>query len=112
MDGRVFASLTGAERVQMRPGIERITLAYNRETMLCYFYLKKGSKLEMHTHLPAQNGLVVKGRIRFLKGNGESHLLKEGDAYLFPSMDPHGSEVLEDTELIEAFTPAREDYRV
>jgi hypothetical protein len=25
-------------------------------------------------------------------------------------MDPHGSEILEDTELLESFTPAREDY--
>jgi quercetin dioxygenase-like cupin family protein len=112
MDIRYFASLGSGKRVEMRPGIERITLSYNNETMLCYFYLKKGSKLEIHTHAPAQNGLVVKGRIRFLKGNGESHLLKEGDAYLFASMDPHGSEVLEDTELIEAFTPARGDYKI
>jgi len=110
MEPRYFANFLTGKRVERAPGIERVTLAYNESNMLCYFYLKKGSSLPMHTHLAAQNGIVVKGDIIFFKGNGERHRFKTGDAYLFDSMDPHGSEILEDTELIESFTPAREDY--
>lgn len=65
----------------------------------------------MHTHVQSQSGIVVKGHILFLKGDGEVLDLKAGDAYYFASMDPHGSELLEDTELIECFAPSRDDYK-
>ncbi|MBI9102699.1 MAG: cupin domain-containing protein [Spirochaetales bacterium] len=97
-------------RVGRAPGIDRVTLTYDSDNMMCYFYLKKGSVLEMHQHVQSQNGIVMKGRINFLKENGEVLELQAGDAYYFPSQDPHGSEVIEDTELIECFTPSREDY--
>jgi quercetin dioxygenase-like cupin family protein len=110
MEPKYFANFRTDRRVARAPGIERVTLAYNESNMLCYFYLKKGSSLPLHTHLAAQNGIVMKGEIVFVKGDGARHHLTAGDAYLFDSMDPHGSEILEDTELLESFTPAREDY--
>jgi len=97
-------------RVIRAPGIERVTLTYDEDTMMCYFYLAKGSTLEMHTHVNSQSGIVIKGRIDFIKGDGEILELKTGDAYYFPSNDPHGSKVHEDTQLLECFTPYRNDY--
>ncbi len=105
-------SLSSDPRVQRAPGIDRVTLTYDEDTMMCWFYLEKGAVLEMHTHVESQNGIVISGRINFLKGDGEVLELKAGDAYYFASNDPHGSEVLEDTELLECFTPARDDYKV
>ncbi|MBN2860080.1 MAG: cupin domain-containing protein [Sphaerochaetaceae bacterium] len=104
-------SLTGDPRVQRAEGIERVTLTYDEETMMCYFYLKKGSVLEMHTHVQSQSGIVIKGRINFHKGDGEVLELTAGDAYYFASNDPHGSTVLENTELLECFSPSRDDYK-
>ncbi len=104
-------SLESDPRVQRAKGIDRVTLTYDEDTMMCYFYLEKGSVLEMHTHVQSQNGIVMKGRINFLKGDGEVLELKAGDAYYFASNDPHGSEVLEDTELLECFSPSRDDYK-
>lgn len=98
-------------RVQRAPGIDRVTLTYDTDTMMCWFFLKKGAELEMHQHVQSQNGIVMKGRINFVKGNGEVLELTAGDAYYFASNDPHGSKVLEDTELLECFTPARDDYK-
>jgi quercetin dioxygenase-like cupin family protein len=103
-------NLSTDAKVQRAPGIKRITLTYDKDTMMCYFYLDKDSTLEMHTHVQSQNGIVMKGRINFIKGDGEVLELKKGDAYYFASNDPHGSIVLEDTELLECFTPYREDY--
>lgn len=104
-------SLSSDPRVQRAPGIDRVTLTYDADTMMCWFYLKKDAILEMHTHVQSQNGIVMKGRIKFIKGNGEVLELTAGDAYYFASNDPHGSVVLEDTELLECFTPARDDYK-
>jgi quercetin dioxygenase-like cupin family protein len=104
-------SLATDPRVARAPGIERVTLTYDDDTMMCWFYLQKGSKLPMHVHPQSQNGIVMKGRIDFIKGDGTVLALKQGDAYYFPGMDPHGSDILEDTELLECFTPSRDDYK-
>ena len=98
-------------RTVRAPGIDRVTLTYDDDTMMCYFYLRKGSSLPLHSHPQSQNGLVMKGRIDFRKGDGELLALKAGDAYYFGPMDPHGSVIHEDTELLEVFTPARDDYK-
>lgn len=112
LDKKHRGSLSSDPRVQRAVGIDRVTLTYDEDTMMCYFYLEKGAVLEMHQHVQTQNGIVMKGRINFLKGDGEVLELKAGDAYYFGSNDPHGSEVLEDTELLEVFTPSRDDYKV
>ncbi len=97
-------------RTERAPGIDRITLTYDKDAMMCWFSLKKGSVLEMHRHIQSQSGFVIKGRINFIKMDGSMLQLKTGDAYYFASNDPHGSEILEDTELLECFCPFREDY--
>ncbi|NCC63084.1 MAG: cupin domain-containing protein [Spirochaetia bacterium] len=99
------------KKVSRAKGIDRVTLSYDEDSMLCYFYLEKDSVLEMHTHIQSQNGFVVKGHIHFIKGDGEVLDLRAGDSYYFASMDPHGSKVIEDTELIECFAPSRDDYK-
>lgn len=99
------------KKVSRAKGIDRVTLSYDEDSMLCYFYLEKDSVLQMHTHIQSQNGFVVKGHIHFIKGDGEVLDLRAGDSYYFASMDPHGSKVIEDTELIECFAPSRDDYK-
>jgi len=106
-----LGNLHSDPRVARAVGIDRITLTYDDDNMMCYFYLKKGAKLPMHTHPQSQNGIVMKGRINFIKGDGKILELKQGDAYYFPPNDPHGSEMFEDTELLECFTPSRDDYK-
>lgn len=111
METKVYlSSLSVGKRVQMRPGIERVTMSYNADNMLCYFYLKAGTGLPLHDHVAVQNGFVVKGRIRFFKADGSSIVVGPGDGYIFDSSEAHGSEVLEDSEIIECFTPMRPEY--
>jgi quercetin dioxygenase-like cupin family protein len=102
--------LNERKKVEMFPGIYRCTMSYNDESMLCYFYLEKGASIPLHKHVPVQNGFVVKGRVRFLQEGGKSFVVEAGDGYIFASNELHGSEVLEDTELIECFTPSRPEY--
>ena len=111
MPDKVFlSSLSAGKRVTMRPGIDRVTMSYNDDNMLCYFYLAEGTGLPLHTHLAAQNGFVISGRIRFFRESGESFVAGPGDGYIFESNEAHGSEILEDSEIIECFTPMRPDY--
>ena len=104
-------SLHTDPRVQRAPGIERITLTYGADSMMCWFYLKKGARLEQHTHPQSQSGIVIKGKAIFTKGNGEVLNLCAGDAYRFAPNEAHGFEIPEDAEILECFCPAREDYK-
>jgi quercetin dioxygenase-like cupin family protein len=104
------ASVRPGEAVEQLPGIWRTTLCWNEASMLCHFHMMPGAKVPLHTHAAAQNGYVVRGRVRFLQEDGE-FVAGPGDAYLFEGNRRHGAEVLEDSEVIEVFTPMRPEYR-
>jgi len=96
--------------VEMLPGIFRTTLTYNEQMMLCHFIMKKGATIPLHNHKAVQNGYVIKGKVRFFTKENDSIIVEAGSSYVFDSEEYHGSEVLEDSELIESFTPMRPEY--
>lgn len=104
-------SLSTDPKVSRAKGIERITLTYGADNMMCYFYIEKGAELGLHTHPQSQIGIVIKGKVDFPKGDGEVLELEAGDSYYFAAMEPHGLKARERTELIECFSPARDDYK-
>lgn len=112
---RVRPELHHSESVatEVFPGVTRRTMCYNEDSMLCHFVFKRGAKVPRHQHLAVQNGYVISGRVRFFTFDGETRkefVASAGDGYLFASNQPHGGECLEDSELIECFTPLRPEY--
>lgn len=98
------------ESIKALDGIYRKTLMYNDEVMLCLFTLERNSTIPLHHHNENQIGYVLKGKIKFKLENG-NFIAKSGDSYLFNSMEKHGAEVLEDTEILEVFSPSRDEYK-
>ncbi len=99
------------EAVENPVGILRTTMAYNDQSMLCHFRMKKGAEIPLHHHPAAQNGYVVSGKIEFKTGDGtETFLAAAGSGYAFGPDEPHGANVLEDAEVIEVFSPMRPEY--
>jgi quercetin dioxygenase-like cupin family protein len=96
--------------VENPPGVFRRTIAYSEQIMLCHFELKKGARIPMHDHAAAQNGYLVRGKMRMLWGDGRQLLAEPGTGWCFAPDERHGAEVLEDSEAIECFTPARPEY--
>lgn len=96
--------------VENPPGIFRTTLTYNEQIMLCHFLLKRGAKIPLHHHEAAQNGYLVRGRMRFFREDGWEFIAVPGSAWCFDSNVAHGAEVLEDSEAVECFAPARPEY--
>ena len=92
------------------PGIFRKTLIYNDDMMLCHFLLKENSNVPLHSHKEHQIGYVIKGKLQFITENDE-FLAEEGDSYVFGSNEKHGAKILEDSEVIDVFSPSREDYK-
>jgi quercetin dioxygenase-like cupin family protein len=78
--------------------------------MLCHFHENAGARVDLHTHFAIQSGYVLHGKVKFFDAEGNERILGPGDGYLFNSNEPHGSVALEETDLIECFTPARPEY--
>ena len=107
---RNITSRNNAQTIKVFEGVYRKTLLYNKQLMLCYFTLEKNANIPLHTHKEHQIGYVIKGKLRFITEERE-FIAKEGDSYIFDSNEKHGAVVLEDSEVIDVFNPAREDYK-
>ncbi len=109
---RPFAEIASSGTVENPPGIFRTTLSYNRESMVCHFRLNGGARIPLHNHEAAQTGYVVAGALKFEKKDGPGFTARAGSAYSFDPMEYHGAEALEDSVVIEFFTPSRPEYAV
>lgn len=69
----------------------------------------KGNYASPHKHPHEQSGYVISGRYE-LTVNNEKYELTEGDAYSIPGNTLHSFRVIEAGNVIDVFTPAREDY--
>ncbi len=96
--------------VKALEGIYRKTLAYDDKTMLCIFNLKKNASLPLHNHEATQIGYIIKGKIKFIT-ESDKFIAQTGDSYVFHSNEKHGAEILEDTDVVEVFSPSREEYK-
>lgn len=90
-------------------GIEQKTLVYGERTLLAEFLLKEGSVVPEHAHPYEQTGYLVSGHMVFIVGNAR-HDFMAGDSWCIPMNVEHGAEVLEDSVVVEVFSPVREDY--
>lgn len=87
----------------------RKVLSYDEHMMVCELTFSKGAVGEPHHHPHQQIGYVISGS--FLVNDGEkSEILKAGDSYLIPPDRTHGVTALEDSKLLDVFTPMRKDF--
>jgi len=93
--------------VELSPGLTRQMIHTPRMTILRVRF-KKGVASPTHHHIHEQVTMLASGAMRFDLA-GETILLRAGDLLPIPSNVPHGAEALEDSVLIDVFTPARED---
>jgi quercetin dioxygenase-like cupin family protein len=90
-------------------GIRIKTLCYGQSTLMAEFLLEKDALLPEHAHPNEQTGYLVSGRIRLFI-NGIPHDLVTGDSWNIAENVGHRAEILEDSVVIEVFSPVREDY--
>jgi quercetin dioxygenase-like cupin family protein len=101
-----------AKPVENPPGVVRKTLAYSEEAMLCHFTLKKDARIPLHNHRATQIGYVVRGKVRFIAENAADEFEGwAGSSYVFSAYVKHGAVALEETEYVETFVPARDEYK-
>ena len=101
---------TGATPVtEPEEGMQRQVLAYSPQLMLVRHHFVKGWVGARHSHPHHQMVYVVKGHIRF-EAQGQSWELRAGDSVVVDGNVEHQASALEASEVLDIFTPFREDY--
>jgi unsaturated pyranuronate lyase len=91
------------------PGLKRQVLAHNANLMLVRHLMRKGWQGARHSHLHDQLVYVVKGCLLFT-ANGSSFEAKAGDSFVVLGGIEHQASAVEDSEVLDVFSPYREDY--
>jgi len=91
-------------------GVSFKTLVHGERTLLAEFHLDKGAVVPKHKHPHEQTGYLVSGRMKFSLETGEKRVVESGDSWCFAGDFEHGVEVLDDSLVIEVFSPVREEY--
>jgi len=93
---------------EITAGVWLKTLTHGEKTHLTEVRFDKGALVPEHRHPHEQTGYLISGSLRFFSGSSERVVLP-GDSWIFPGDTPHGAEALEDTVIVEVFSPLRED---
>ncbi|MDE5619856.1 MAG: cupin domain-containing protein [Ruminococcus sp.] len=90
-------------------GVSLDSMAVGDKSIVCKMNYVEGNCATLHQHPNEQSGYVISGRYR-MTVDGQEYELKAGDSYAIPENVPHSFEVIEGGEVIDVFTPIREDY--
>lgn len=91
-------------------GAQRRVLSYGDGLMLVEFRFGPDAASWEHSHPHEQVGYVVEGEIDFVMAGQEPIRLGKGGSYYVPSNVRHYIVTHAPTVLLDAFTPARQDF--
>lgn len=94
-------------------GVSLDSLAIGEKSMVTKMNYVKGNFATTHQHPHEQCGYVISGEYQLKVEMPEENidiLLHAGDSYAIPGNTPHSFEVIEGGEVVDVFTPQREDY--
>ena len=90
-------------------GVLRQGLADHPDLMMVSFQFKAAAVCHLHSHPHVQSTFVRSGRFQFTV-DGVEREVGPGDSCVIPSGAEHGCKCLEAGELIDCFTPRRDDF--
>lgn len=91
------------------PGLKRQVMSYSPSMMLVRHTMAAGWVGAKHSHPHEQLIYVVRGEIHFEQSEGKA-VLRAGDSLLIPGGVEHQASAPVDSEVLDVFTPMREDY--
>jgi quercetin dioxygenase-like cupin family protein len=91
------------------PGIKRQTVSSGTSMYQMVATLEAGSKMPEHHHPQEQIIHILAGRMRLIV-SGVAHELSTGDSFYLADNVPHAVETLEETRVLDTFSPPRDEY--
>lgn len=105
----IYTATAAPPATTPEPGMMRQVLSYNPHLMLVRHRFEKGWAGARHSHPHHQLVYVISGRIRF-EAEDKSWEMGAGDSIVVNGDVEHQAAALEDSEVLDVFTPYREDY--
>jgi len=105
----MFKKTTASGFTEVIKGVHLKTLVYGNQTLMTRVRLEKGAVIPPHAHPYEQTGHMLSGHMDFLVA-GEHHIAKPGSSWNIAGDVEHGATALEESVVIEVFSPVREDY--
>ena len=90
-------------------GVNFVLLAHGPKSMVTKMLYKLSDSVPIHAHPNEQSGYVISGKYR-LSFQDYDCVLMPGDTYSIPANVEHSIEIIEAGEVVDFFTPPREDY--
>lgn len=94
---------------EVGPGLQRQIMGYDDKILMARVKFEEGAVGEVHEHHHSQVTYVVNGQFELQVGD-EKRIIREGDGFYIPPHVDHGAVCLEKGELIDVFSPIREDF--
>ncbi len=96
---------------QLGPIMKR-RFVWGESLMVAQIEMFAGGHVPKHQHHNEQITNVLEGRLEFRFGEdgGDLRIVATGDSVVIPANLPHEVKVLEDTKVIELFSPPRQDW--
>ena len=94
---------------ELVPGITGY-YAHGSSMTFGYVELKSGSSIPEHHHMHEQITYIIEGQLDMVIG-GKPCALTTGMYHVIPSHTPHSAVAKTFCKVIDAFSPAREDYK-
>jgi len=91
------------------PGLRRFVGAFNEKLFLAEHRMEKGWVGAAHSHPQEQVVYVVSGHLTVSCG-GKTFDLRGGDSFVVRGGVEHQASALEESHVIDVFTPYREDF--
>jgi quercetin dioxygenase-like cupin family protein len=95
--------------IDIAPGIRRRTITHGASMYQMIAKLDAGSRMPEHKHPQEQVVHILEGKMRLIVA-GEPHELRGGESFYLATNVPHGVETIEDTMVLDTFSPPRDDY--
>src|ERR1700751_2482467 len=105
-----FVKTGDARTFEPETGMKRQVLAHSDQLMLIRHYFDKGWVGARHSHPHHQLVYVISGAIR-VEVAGNTFAAHAGDSFIVDGNAPPQASALEPSEVLDVFTPTREDYR-
>jgi quercetin dioxygenase-like cupin family protein len=106
-NGRV--SLSESLLFSPEQGMHRQVLAWNERMMLVRHLMQPCWRGARHRHSQEQLVYIIRGHLRFVSGDWAFEAFT-GDSFIVPGGVEHEASALEESEVLDVFTPYREDY--